>query len=63
MKLLYWLLVGIGFIGFLSLYILVCIFTEENYPLIQYIVPVIGYISIIIFGYGWFNILKKDRNK
>ncbi len=63
MKYVYISLVVLGLLGFISLYILVCIFKESSYPLIQYLIPLIGYVSIILFGFGWFNILRNKENK
>lgn len=52
-----------GVLLFLSLYVIVCLVQEEHVPSLRHWVVLLGYISIGLFGFGFFTILLDKRKK
>ena len=42
----------LGLVGFLSLYVIVCLVQEEEFAGLKYVIMIIGYLSVILFGGG-----------
>ena len=40
----------LGLVGFLSLYVIVCLVQEEEFAGLKYVIMIIGYLSVILFG-------------
>ncbi len=60
MKLIGWILLTIlGFLLYVCLYFLVVY--VNKYPFFKHLIVVIGYISIIIFPLGFYNLIKQIR--
>lgn len=51
----------LGFVGFLSLYVIVCLVQEEEFAGLKYVIMIIGYLSVILFGGGFLMLLTKKK--
>ena len=51
----------LGLVGFLSLYVIVCLVQEEEFAGLKYVIMIIGYLSVIIFGGGFLMLLTKKK--
>ena len=49
----------LGLVGFLSLYVIVCLVQEEEFAGLKYVIMIIGYLSVILFGGGFLMLLTK----
>ena len=52
-------ILGLG--GFLSLYVIVCLVQEEEFAGLKYVIMIIGYLSVILFGGGFLMLLTKKK--
>ena len=50
----------LGLVGFLSLYVIVCLVQEEEFAGLKYVIMIIGYLSVILFG-GFLMLLTKKK--
>ncbi len=46
-------MIVVSLLLFFSMYVIVCLVTEEEFPGLKYLIMVIGYVSIALFGYGF----------
>lgn len=54
----------LGLVGFLSLYVIVCLVQEEEFAGLKYVIMIIGYLSVILFGGGFFDATyQKERGE
>lgn len=53
----------LGLVGFLSLYVIVCLVQEEEFAGLKYVIMIIGYLSVILFGGGFLMLLTKRRGE
>lgn len=60
-KYLYIILSIIGFLMFLSLYIIVCLLTEQNFPMLKHLVMILGYLSLGLFCIPFLLLLKNKE--
>ena len=51
----------LGLVGFLSLYVIVCLVQEEEFAGLKYVIMIIGYLSVILFGGGFLMLLTKKK--
>ena len=51
----------LGLVGFLSLYVIVCLVQEEEFAGLKYVILIIGYLSVILFGGGFLMLLTKKK--
>lgn len=51
----------LGLVGFLSLYMIVCLVQEEEFAGLKYVIMIIGYLSVILFGGGFLMLLTKKK--
>lgn len=51
----------LGLVGFLSLYVIVCLVQEEEFAGLKYVIMIIGYLSVILFGGGFLMLLNKKK--
>lgn len=51
----------LGLVGFLSLYVIVCLIQEEEFAGLKYVIMIIGYLSVILFGGGFLMLLTKKK--
>ena len=51
----------LGLVGFLSLYVIVCLVQEEEFAGLKYFIMIIGYLSVILFGGGFLMLLTKKK--
>ena len=51
----------LGLVGFLSLYVIVCLVQEEEFAGLKYVIMIIGYLSVILFGGGFLMLLTKMK--
>lgn len=51
----------LGLVGFLSLYVIVCLVQEEEFAVLKYVIMIIGYLSVILFGGGFLMLLTKKK--
>lgn len=51
----------LGLVGFLSLYVIVCLVQEEEIAGLKYVIMIIGYLSVILFGGGFLMLLTKKK--
>lgn len=51
----------LGLVGFLSLYVIVCLVQEEEFAGLKYVIMIIGYLSVILFGGGFLILLTKKK--
>lgn len=51
----------LGLVGFLSLYVIVCLVQEEEFADLKYVIMIIGYLSVILFGGGFLMLLTKKK--
>ncbi|MCM1260388.1 MAG: hypothetical protein NC182_05580 [Prevotella sp.] len=54
---------GMGVMVFLSLYVMVCLIQEEQVPSLRHWIVLLGYISIGLFGFGFFTIVLDKRKQ
>lgn len=52
-----------GVMVFLSLYVMVCLIQEEQVPSLRHWIVLLGYISIGLFGFGFFTIVLDKRKQ
>ncbi|MCM1513481.1 MAG: hypothetical protein NC090_00595 [Anaeroplasma bactoclasticum] len=52
-----------GVMVFLSLYVMVCLIQEEQAPSLRHWIVLLGYISIGLFGFGFFTIVLDKRKQ
>ncbi|MFR7881783.1 MAG: hypothetical protein ACLU5J_10090 [Christensenellales bacterium] len=64
-KVIYIIMTILGLVGFLSLYVIVCLVQEEEFAGLKYVIMIIGYLSVILFGGGFFDATyqKKEVNE
>lgn len=55
--------VVMGVMVFLSLYVMVCLIQEEQVPSLRHWIVLLGYISIGLFGFGFFTIVLDKRKQ
>ena len=60
-KVIYIIMTILGLVGFLSLYVIVCLVQEEEFAGLKYVIMIIGYLSVILFGGGFLMLLTKKR--
>ena len=51
----------LGLVGFLSLYVIVCLVQEEEFAGLKYVIMIIGYLSVILLGGGFLMLLTKKK--
>ena len=51
----------LGLVGFLSLYVILCLVQEEEFAGLKYVIMIIGYLSVILFGGGFLMLLTKKK--
>ncbi len=51
----------LGLVGFLSLYVIVCLVQEEEFAGLKYVIMIIGYLSVILFGGGFLMLHTKKK--
>ena len=51
----------LGLVCFLSLYVIVCLVKEEEFAGLKYVIMIIGYLSVILFGGGFLMLLTKKK--
>ena len=51
----------LGLVGFLSLYVIVCLVQEEEFAGLKYVIMIIGYLSVVLFGGGFLMLLTKKK--
>lgn len=51
----------LGLVGLLSLYVIVCLVQEEEFAGLKYVIMIIGYLSVILFGGGFLMLLTKKK--
>ena len=51
----------LGLVGFLSLCVIVCLVQEEEFAGLKYVIMIIGYLSVILFGGGFLMLLTKKK--
>lgn len=51
----------LGLVGFLSLYVIVCLVQEEEFAGLKYVIMIIGYLSVILFSGGFLMLLTKKK--
>ena len=51
----------LGLVGFLSLYVIVCLVQEEEFAGLKCVIMIIGYLSVILFGGGFLMLLTKKK--
>ena len=51
----------LGLVGFLSMYVIVCLVQEEEFAGLKYVIMIIGYLSVILFGGGFLMLLTKKK--
>ena len=51
----------LGLVGFLSLYVIVCLVQGEEFAGLKYVIMIIGYLSVILFGGGFLMLLTKKK--
>ena len=51
----------LGLVGFLSRYVIVCLVQEEEFAGLKYVIMIIGYLSVILFGGGFLMLLTKKK--
>ena len=51
----------LGLVGFLSLYVIVFLVQEEEFAGLKYVIMIIGYLSVILFGGGFLMLLTKKK--
>lgn len=62
-KVIFYLMTILGFIGFLSLYVIVCIVTEEQFSALKYVVMIVGYVSLALFVGGFLPLIIMSNKK
>ena len=60
-KVKYIIMTILGLVGFLSLYVIVCLVQEEEFAGLKYVIMIIGYLSVILFGGGFLMLLTKKK--
>ncbi|CDC68913.1 MAG TPA: hypothetical protein DCR62_06970 [Acholeplasmatales bacterium] len=60
-KVIYIIMTILGLVGFLSLYVIVCLVQEEEFAGLKYVIMIIGYLSVILFGGGFLMLLTKKK--
>ncbi len=60
-KIIYIVMTILGLVLFVGLNVLVCLLNEQTFPLLKYVVMIIGYISIILFGVGFIFLIKPQE--
>ena len=60
-KVIYIIMSILGLVGFLSLYVIVCLVQEEEFAGLKYVIMIIGYLSVILFGGGFLMLLTKKK--
>lgn len=60
-KVIYIIMTILGLVGFLSLYVIVCLVQEEEFAGLKYVIMIIGYLSVILFGGGFLMLLTKRK--
>ena len=60
-KVIYKIMTILGLVGFLSLYVIVCLVQEEEFAGLKYVIMIIGYLSVILFGGGFLMLLTKKK--
>ena len=60
-KVIYIIMTILGLVGFLSLYVIVCLVQEEDFAGLKYVIMIIGYLSVILFGGGFLMLLTKKK--
>ncbi|MBS5853506.1 MAG: hypothetical protein ACLUG4_05460 [Bacilli bacterium] len=60
-KIIYVIMTILGLIGFFSMYVIVCLVKEEEFAGLKYVIMIIGYLSIILFGGGFLMLLAKKK--
>lgn len=61
-RIIYILLCVLGLIGFLSLNVIVCLVTEQEFSGLKHVIMIIGYVSLIAFGIGFLMLMKKGED-
>lgn len=62
-KVIFYLMTIIGLLGFFGLYVIVCLVTEDEFPLLKHFVMIIGYISFGLFVGGFLPLIVCKTKK
>lgn len=62
-KIIYITMITLGLLSFFSMYVIVCLVKEEDFLGLKYLIMLIGYISIILFGSGFLMLIAKKEVK
>ncbi len=60
-KIIYIIMISLGLLMLISLYVLVCLVSEHTFPALKYVIMIIGYLAITLFGIGFLLLIKEKK--